>query len=76
MKTTNTKRGSALIMTVVLTVLLALIGTLFVMAARIDKMATSSISENKQLILGVDSVIEKISQELIKGMKTVLLFFC
>jgi hypothetical protein len=51
-------------MTVVLTVLLALIGVLFVMGARLDKMATSSISENKQLEAAVDSVVEKICQVL------------
>jgi len=56
--------GSALILTVVLTSLLAIIGVLFVMVSRVDRMATSSISENKELNLAVDTVVAKISQEL------------
>lgn len=57
--------GSALILTVVLTSLLAIIGVLFVMVSRVDRMATSSISENKDLNLAVDTIIAKISQELV-----------
>jgi len=62
----NCRCGSALIMTVVLTVLLAVIGMMFVMFARIDKMATSAIAENKELQAAVDTVIEKISEVLIQ----------
>ena len=57
--------GSALILTVVLTSLLAIIGVLFVMVSRVDKMATSAISENKSLNLAVETVVAKISQELV-----------
>jgi len=57
--------GSALILAVVLTSLLAIIGVLFVLISRVDKMATSSISENKELNLAVESIVAKISQELI-----------
>jgi len=56
--------GSALILTVVLTSLLAIVGVLFVMVSRVDRMATSSISENKELDLAVDTVVARISQEL------------
>jgi len=56
--------GSALILTVVLTSLLAIVGVLFLMVSRLDKMATSGLSENKELNLAVESVIAKISQEL------------
>ncbi len=56
--------GSALILTVVLTSLLAVIGVLFVMVARVDKMATSAISENRELNFAVETVVAKISQEL------------
>ena len=55
--------GSALILTVVLTSLLAIIGVLFVMVSRVDRMATSSISENKELDLAVDTVVARISQD-------------
>jgi len=60
----NDRQGSALILAVVLTSLLAIVGVLFVMAARVDKMATSAISENKELDFAVETVIAEISQEL------------
>ncbi len=56
--------GSALILAVVLTSLLAIVGVLFVMITRIDTIATSAISENKELEFAVETVITKISQEL------------
>ncbi|MHC4581837.1 MAG: hypothetical protein ACYS14_10295, partial [Planctomycetota bacterium] len=56
--------GSALILTVVLTSLLAIIGVVFVMVSRVDKMATSAISENKSLNFAVETVVAKISREL------------
>jgi hypothetical protein len=56
--------GSALILTVVLTSLLAIVGVLFVLVSRVDKMATSSISENRELNFAVESVVAQISQEL------------
>ncbi len=68
MKRLNEKEqasGSALIMTVVLTVLLSMVGMMFVMIARMDKAATSSIIENKELKAAVDSVVEIISQQLV-----------
>lgn len=57
--------GSALILTVVLTSLLAIVGVLFVLVSRVDKMATSSVSENKELNLAVETVLAKISRELV-----------
>ena len=57
--------GSALILTVVLTSLLAIVGVLFVMVSRVEKMATSSVSENQELNLAVDTVVAQISQELV-----------
>ena len=72
MKTTSKKSakdtlsiGSALILAVVLTSLLAIIGVMFVMIARVDKMATSAVSENKELNFAVETVVAKISQELV-----------
>ncbi len=58
--------GSALILTVVLTSLLAIVGVLFLMAARIDKMATSVTADNRQLGFAVDSVIAQIGDVLAK----------
>lgn len=54
-------RGSALILTVVLTSLLAIVGVLFIMTARIDRMATSAATENQQLNLAVDTVVARFS---------------
>ena len=56
--------GSALILAVVLTSLLAIVGVLFLMITRIDKIATSAISENKELVFAAETIIAKISQEL------------
>jgi hypothetical protein len=56
--------GSALILTVVLTSLLAIVGVLFLMAARIDKMATSAAVDNEQLTFAVDSVVAQIRDVL------------
>jgi len=57
--------GSALILTVVLTSLLAIVGVLFVMVSRVDQMATSAISENRSLNFAVETVVAKISRELV-----------
>jgi hypothetical protein len=57
--------GSALILAVVLTSILAIVGVLFVMMARVDKVATSAIPENRELGLAVETVIARISQQLV-----------
>jgi hypothetical protein len=56
--------GSALILAVVLTSLLAMIGVLFVLATRVEKVSTSAIAENRQLNSAVEAVIAGISDEL------------
>lgn len=56
--------GSALILAVVLTSLLAIIGVLFVMTTRIDKIGTSAISQSKELDYAIETIIAKISQQL------------
>jgi predicted DNA-binding ArsR family transcriptional regulator len=61
----RTKLGSALILAVVLTSLLAIIGVMFIMMARVDKMATSAVSENRELNFAVETVVARISQELV-----------
>jgi len=57
--------GSALILTVVLTSLLAMVGVVFLMIARVDKIATSAILENRDLNAAVDTVVAQISEELV-----------
>ncbi len=65
MRDTRYEIGSALILAVVLTSLLAIVGVMFLMVARVNRMATSGISENKELDSAVETVIAKISQELV-----------
>lgn len=57
--------GSALIMTIVLTVLLAAVGVMFVAVARMDRASTSNIADNKMLDSAAKSIIEIINKELI-----------
>jgi hypothetical protein len=57
--------GSVLILTVVLTSLLAIIGVMFIMITRVDRMATSAISENKELNFAAETVVALLSQELV-----------
>ena len=59
-------RGSALILTVVLTTLLAIVGVLFVLTSRLDKMGTTATTQNRQLSMAVDSVIAMLSDELVR----------
>ncbi|MHC4676945.1 MAG: hypothetical protein ACYTBZ_31055, partial [Planctomycetota bacterium] len=56
--------GSVLILTVVLTTLLAVVAVVFVLMARVDKITTSAISDNKELGFAVEAVIAKISEQL------------
>jgi DNA uptake protein ComE-like DNA-binding protein len=65
------RRGSALILTVVLTSLLAIVGVLFVMASRIDKMATRAATENRELTCAVDTVLSQIDEALIEDLPLV-----
>ncbi len=64
MRDTRYENGSALILAVVLTSLLAIVGVLFLMVARVDKIATSAISDNRELDMAIDAVTAQIAQEL------------
>lgn len=61
---TGSSRGSALILTVVLTSLLAILGVLFLLTMRMDRMATSATSQNRQLDLAVETVVAQIGNVL------------
>jgi len=61
----RTKAGSALILAVVLTSLLAIVGVMFVMVARVNRIATSAIAENRELNFAVETVVAEISRELV-----------
>ena len=64
--THNARRftGSALILAIVLTSLLAIVGVIFLLSSRVESVATSSIAGNTDLSFAVDSVVSRISQDL------------
>lgn len=59
-------RGSALILTVVLTTLLALVGVLFALTSRLDRIASIATQQNRTLDMAVDSVVTIVSEELVR----------
>lgn len=69
MKTTKkfvcSSKGSALIMTIVLTVLLAAVAVMFVAVARMDRAATSNIIDSKMLDTAAESILAIINKELV-----------
>ena len=57
--------GSALIMTVVLTIMLAVMAVMFVAVARMDSAATSNIADNKMLGSAAKSIVDSINNKLV-----------
>lgn len=57
--------GSALILTVVLTSMLAIIGVLFVLVGRLDNIAAVAKSQNEELNSAVETVVAGISRRLV-----------
>jgi len=68
MKTTTRqsvrRRGAALVLAVVVTVLLAVVGVMFVMVARVGEMQTGAVIDNADLDAAVQSVTARIQQTL------------
>ncbi len=58
-------RGSALILTVVLTSILAIVGIMFVMASRVEMLSTSAMTDERDLNLAVDTIVAKLANELV-----------
>jgi DNA uptake protein ComE-like DNA-binding protein len=58
------RNGSAIILAIVLTTLLAMLGVLFLLSSRVNSVATSAVGDNQDLKLAVDSVVAQISQVL------------
>jgi len=58
------RSGSALILVIVLTVLLSLVGVLFVMVSRLGEMSTSTLAAERDLDAGVQAVVERIETVL------------
>lgn len=76
MITENTKsNGSALILVVVLMSILGIIGSLFMIAARLDAMSAKAVTQEKDLNAAIESIVAKLANELvqdtpIKGVNT------
>ena len=65
LKSAQCRAGSALVLVVVVTAMLAVVGVMFVMMSRVDSIATSAISENRELLAAVDTVVERINTVLV-----------
>jgi hypothetical protein len=59
------EKGSAFILVVVLTTLLMIIGVVFLLSTRVEKMSTSAVMQEKDLKSAVGAVVEQISQQLV-----------
>lgn len=72
MKTKHTKQhkqsGAALILVVVVTVLLAVIGVMFMMTSRLSEMETKSIADQRDLNAAVDTVVSRINEVLVEDL--------
>jgi hypothetical protein len=64
MLTSSHRGGSALILAVVLTSLLAMIGALFFMSSRVEKMSASSLANQQDLDSAVETVLARIMDQL------------
>ena len=60
--------GSALILVVVVTVLLAVVGVMFLMVARASEMETGAVIQSKNLDDAVDTVIARINEVLVEDL--------
>jgi hypothetical protein len=62
------RRGSALLLVVVVTVLLAVVGVMFVMVARVGEMETSAVIDTRDLNTAVESVVTRIHTVLVEDL--------
>jgi hypothetical protein len=58
------RHGSAIILAIVLTTLLAILGVMFLLSSRVDSVATSAIGGSADLKLAVDTVVAQISESI------------
>jgi hypothetical protein len=62
------KKGSALILVVIVTVLLSVVGMLFVMTMRMREMTTANVTDDRDLDTAVGAVTEKIGTVLLQDL--------
>jgi len=60
--------GSALVLVIVITVLLATVGAMFVMMSRVGSATSSAISDNRELSAAVDVVVNRIQTVLVEDL--------
>lgn len=60
--------GSAMILVVVVTVLLAVVGVMFVMVARVGEMESAAVIDNQDLDAAVDTVVTRIHAVLVEDL--------
>ncbi len=58
-------KGSALILTVVLSSILAIVAVLFLLASRVETLSTSSLMDERDLNLAVDTIVSKLSNTIV-----------
>ncbi|MHC4758203.1 MAG: hypothetical protein ACYTE8_06075 [Planctomycetota bacterium] len=63
--------GSALILTIVLTSLLAIVGAMFIIASRVDRISSSSVMDSRDMDSAVQTVIGKLSQVLAEDVPSI-----
>ncbi len=64
----KTRQGSAMILVVVVTVLLAVVGVMFVMVARVGEMESSFVVDSSDLDAAVDTVVTRVQTVLIEDL--------
>jgi hypothetical protein len=68
LKAGMTKNGSALILVVVVTVLLSVVGILFVMTARMREMTTANVTDDRDLDTGIQTLAGQIQTVLLQDL--------
>ena len=59
------RKGSAFILVVMLVTLLSLIGAMFLLRSRVERMSATAITQNQELTNAADTVVAAISQQLV-----------
>lgn len=62
------RRGAAMILVIVVTVLLAVIGVMFMMVSRLSETETAAVANSRDLDAGVQAVVNKISDVLLEDL--------
>ncbi len=61
----GSQKGSALVLTIVLSSILAIIGVLFMLGSRVEKLSTSAATDERDLENAIESLVNKIKTQLV-----------